>query len=113
MCGVIVSSVRLDSYSVFWLTITVMAAGPSLMPGGTRDAYKHIEPIVKAVAAQVQPTLPASGMHAVSAEPQTFTAAMCTGPCIRLDHLWPVSAHVARCASAKACEAWLIKAAAE
>ena len=34
---------------------TAIAAGPSLMPGGTRDAYKHIEPIVKAVAAQVQP----------------------------------------------------------
>ncbi|CAK0780217.1 hypothetical protein CVIRNUC_004973 [Coccomyxa viridis] len=27
--------------------------GPSLMPGGTPEAYKHIEPIVQAVAAQV------------------------------------------------------------
>ncbi len=29
-------------------------AGPSLMPGGTPEAYQHIEPIVQAVAAQVQ-----------------------------------------------------------
>ncbi len=31
-------------------------AGPSLMPGGTPEAYQHIEPIVQAVAAQVQPS---------------------------------------------------------
>ena len=71
------------------------------MPGGTRDAYQHIEPIVKAVAAQVHFTLPAAGMHTASAEPHVFSAAMCTGRCIRHDQLWPVSGRVARRASTK------------
>ncbi len=30
-----------------------LAAGPALMPGGTEEAYKHIEDIVRKVAAQV------------------------------------------------------------
>lgn len=71
------------------------------MPGGTRDAYQHIEPIVKAVAAQVHFTLPAAGMHTVSAKAHIFSAAMCTGRCIRHDELWPVSACVTQCASTK------------
>ena len=33
-----------------------LGAGPSLMPGGTPEAYQHIEPIVQAVAAQVLPS---------------------------------------------------------
>ena len=31
----------------------VGTAGPALMPGGTEEAYKHIEDIVRKVAAQV------------------------------------------------------------
>ena len=30
-----------------------LGAGPALMPGGTEEAYKHIEDIVRKVAAQV------------------------------------------------------------
>ena len=31
------------------------AAGPSMMPGGDPEAYKHLQPIVEKVAAQVGP----------------------------------------------------------